>query len=322
MSVQDFLRKATLVHGDRYSYEKVEYKNNRQKILILCKIHGDFFQTPGNHLKGCGCPTCGNKRVSEHQKQINGVSTEEFIERSKIIHCNKYNYSDTVYENYIKKVFIGCPTHGSFSQSPADHLSGKSCKRCAADSLAERRRLSIEEFIKRASEIHADFYDYSKSKYEKSIKEIIIICPIHGEFFQTPHVHLRGCGCQLCASAVNVSEQRLLKLIKRNFPHEIIEYQARPDWLGRQSLDIYMPEHNIAIEYQGEQHFKPNRLFDKGGDFEKRIKLDKQKYQLCAKNKCELLYFSFTRYKDESCSIKPLIHDIETLFDSIIKTLK
>lgn len=57
-----FSQKAKVIHKDNYKYEKVKYKNNKTPVIITCKIHGDFSQTPQNHLRGQGCPVCGNKK--------------------------------------------------------------------------------------------------------------------------------------------------------------------------------------------------------------------------------------------------------------------
>ena len=54
-----FIEKAYKIHGDKYDYSKVKYKNNREKIIIICPIHGTFIQSPKNHLNGQGCPICG-----------------------------------------------------------------------------------------------------------------------------------------------------------------------------------------------------------------------------------------------------------------------
>ena len=61
--VEKFIEDAKKVHGDLYEYHKVEYINTKTDVCIVCKIHGDFWQTPSNHLKGQGCPYCsGNAK--------------------------------------------------------------------------------------------------------------------------------------------------------------------------------------------------------------------------------------------------------------------
>ena len=128
------------------------------------------------------------------------MTTEEFIEKAKEIHKNKYDYSKVEYVNTTTPVTIICPIHGEFQQRPTDHLKGYGCKRCAAIKANESRKLTTEEFIRRARKVHGDKYDYSKTNYVNNNTKVTIICPIHGEFYQLPYNHLRGKGCRKCNS--------------------------------------------------------------------------------------------------------------------------
>ena len=122
------------------------------------------------------------------------LTTEEFIDKAKKIHGNKYDYSKVEYINNHTKVCIICPKHGEFWQLPNNHLVGKGCDKCAR----ENNRLNKEEFIKKAKEIHGDKYDYSKVNYINERTKVCIICPEHGEFWQTPSSHLANKGCIKC----------------------------------------------------------------------------------------------------------------------------
>ena len=128
------------------------------------------------------------------------LSTEEWIQKAKEIHGDKYDYSKVEYCGAHTKVCIICPTHGEFWQTPAKHLSGKGCKKCGIERTNASNRLTTEEFIRRAKEIHGDKYDYSKTNYIDAKTKVTIICPIHGEFVQNPVSHLHGGhGCRICA---------------------------------------------------------------------------------------------------------------------------
>ena len=105
LTTGEFISKSKLIHGDKYDYSKVEYVNNHSKVCIICPEHGEFWQTPANHLKNRGCPICGG-----HQKS----STEEFIKRANKVHNNKYDYSKVDYKGLKKKVCIVCKEHGDF----------------------------------------------------------------------------------------------------------------------------------------------------------------------------------------------------------------
>ena len=100
-----FIEKARKVHGNKYDYSKVEYHNNHEKVCIICPEHGEFWQTPKNHLKGCNCPKCSN---------VYKMSNEEWIEKAREIHGDKYDYSKTHYISNKLKVKIICPKHGEF----------------------------------------------------------------------------------------------------------------------------------------------------------------------------------------------------------------
>lgn len=118
-----FLIKAREVHGDKYSYEKVEYKDTSTKIEIVCPVHGSFFQLPGSHLIGCGCRECS---ITKTRK-----TKEQFVEEANTIHNNKYNYDLVEYVNSSTPVKIICPIHGVFEQTPEKHICYKhGCPKC------------------------------------------------------------------------------------------------------------------------------------------------------------------------------------------------
>ena len=117
-----FIEKAKAVHGNKYDYSKVDYKTAKTKVEIICPKHGSFFQKPNDHLSRKGCIECG--------KEIKSLTTETFVEKAKLIHENKYDYSKVNYKNNKTKVEIICPKHGSFFQKPNDHLLNHGCPIC------------------------------------------------------------------------------------------------------------------------------------------------------------------------------------------------
>jgi hypothetical protein len=119
----NFLTRARLVHGDRFHYENVTYLNKRTKITIICPIHGDFAQTPADHLRGYGCGKCANK----HQ------TTVDFIVKAERLHGKRYSYEMTDYRTSKEKVKIICRKHGVFEQRPNQHLNGDGCPECGRE---------------------------------------------------------------------------------------------------------------------------------------------------------------------------------------------
>ena len=283
LSTKDFIEKAKEIHGDKYDYSKVEYVNSQTKVCIICPKHGEFWQTPLNHLKGKGCPDCyGNKKLTY------GI----FIEKAKKVHGDKYDYSKVVYKNVDKKVCIICPEHGEFWQTPYKHITRKQgCPICGG-----RTRLNKDIFIEKARKVHGNKYDYSKVDYINNSTKVCIICPEHGEFWQTPNKHFgkQMQGCPHCASSI--IEKKCNSFFTDN--NILFEQHKKFGWLGQQHLDFYIPEYNFAIECQGEQHYKPVDFANKGEEwakmkFEQIKNNDKKKSILCEENNVKLYYIKY-----------------------------
>jgi hypothetical protein len=193
-TLEEFIENAMLIHEDKYDYSKVDYESCDTKIIIICKIHGYFEQTPHNHLVGQGCPKCGIILAANKNRK----TLEEFIEKSIVVHGDKYDYSNVEYKCSNEKVIIICKIHGKFEKIPHSHLMGQGCTNCSCINSAEKRKTTLEEFIDRSNIKHNNIYDYSKSIYINGATKIKIICKIHGDFEQVPDSHLAGNGCKKC----------------------------------------------------------------------------------------------------------------------------
>lgn len=126
------------------------------------------------------------------------ITTEEFINKSNLIHNFKYDYSNSIYVNSKKNLTISCTIHGNFNLTPNSHYSGTGCSKCRIEKFGYNKTLSEKHVINRMNKTHSFKYDYSKLIYKHIFKKVIIICPIHGEFLQTPHNHLNSQGCKKC----------------------------------------------------------------------------------------------------------------------------
>lgn len=186
LTTKEFVERARKVHGDRYGYDNVVYTGGKDKVMIRCFTHGDFEQTPCDHLSGYGCQKCAGKYRP---------TSEEFIERAREVHGGKYGYDKVIYNNNRTKVTLSCPEHGDFEQTAKDHLQGKGCAKCAGRAL-----LTTEEFIEKSVLIHGERYDYSNSRYVNNRTKILISCCTHGAFLQKPTHHLSGIGCPSCST--------------------------------------------------------------------------------------------------------------------------
>ena len=184
LTTQEFIDRARAVHGDVYDYSLVEYQSARENVSIYCHEHGEFKQSPDSHLQGNGCSICSGKK--KH-------TTHSFIEKAKSTHGNKrYDYSKVVYTNSKTKVIVLCNSHGSFTQNPNDHIN-YGCPYCSG------KKTHINDFVKQAKSIHVLKYDYLKVEYVNARTKVVITCPEHGDFTQTPSNHLSGVGCPGCA---------------------------------------------------------------------------------------------------------------------------
>jgi hypothetical protein len=190
-NTKNFIEKAIKIHGNRYDYSKVEYIKSNEKITVICKEHGEFKQVASSHLVGYGCKKCKIYKIK--------FTTNEFIIESKKIHKEKYDYSLVEYKGCKQKIKIICKNHGIFEQIPKSHLYGMGCRKCGQELTGKKNGSSYEEFINRSKEIYEDKYDYSKVKYLNATTKVIIICKEHGEFTQIPMSHLRKMkGCKKC----------------------------------------------------------------------------------------------------------------------------
>ena len=287
-TTEQFIEDARKVHGNKYNYDKVKYKNNKTKIIITCPEHGDFLQTPNKHLIGRGCPKCCNE-----QKHFHGLKTkDQFIEEANKVHNNFYDYSKTEYYNNKTKIEIICPIHGSFWQTPNAHLRGQGCMECGRIKTTNSLHQTQEEFISKAKIIHNDRYDYSKVNYVCSTDKVIIVCKEHGEFLQSPANHLQGQGCPKC---IMKNQSRIYEFLKTTFPNLKWEWEASPSWLYPQRFDIYNEKYNLAVEYNGQQHYIPVEKFGGIVRFEEYIKQDQLKQQKCKENNCNLYIIKFDK---------------------------
>jgi len=240
LNSEEFIRKAIEVHGNKYIYNKVEYVNNRTKVIIICPTHGDFYQQPDSHLQKRGCPKC----KGDKNKERCSLGKTGFIEKAKLIHGDDtYNYDSVIYNNNKTKVIIECKIHGSFYQTPDSHLSGSGCNKCGDERSGTLRSMSYDYFITKSREAHGDKYDYSKVVIDSSNRNVTIVCPIHGEFTQNYITHSAGAGCWECKS--DKARSTLSEFIKKaNKVHGSKYCYEKSVYLGSpKKLTITCPTH-------------------------------------------------------------------------------
>ena len=260
-SNEEYIEKVKRVHGDKYDYSLVEHHHWDSKIKIICAEHGVFEQRSGSHLCGNGCPKCGRLAAAEQRR----FTMDKFIEKSKQIHGDKYDYSLVDYIDRHEKVKIICAQHGVFEQTPIAHFNSSGCSKCASEKVSDTQRFSKETFIEKAMNKHGNKYDYSETDYKKSRSKLKINCPKHGVFEQVANSHLLGRGCPTCAGLRSKQEMEICDFLTLNNVGYIVSdrTQIRP-----MELDIYIQELNMGIEYHG-LYYHSDKFVGKNYHFEK-----------------------------------------------------
>lgn len=298
------LAKIKKIHKDKnWSYELFHYESMQTKVCIICHDtdkhgveHGPFWMTPGNFLKGHGCWRCtGNKKKTQAQfiaelEEIYGVGT--------------YNYDKLIYINTDSPVTVICPKHGEFTVTAKRLLQGFGCAKCAKEVVQME---SLEDFKRCTMEIHGDKYDYDGIKgYKDNKTKMPIRCKEHNFVFKMDAIHhvIRKQGCPKCRqSHMERETEAILRRMGVRY-----EYEKKFEWLGGLSLDFYLPECNVAIECQGEQHYRPIKHFGGEQKFRKQVRNDNLKKRLCTENKVCLYCVPY--YKDMKTVIEEILSEI------------
>lgn len=285
-NTESFIQKAKEIHGDKYDYSKAEYIGSQTKICVICSKHGEFWQRPADHLRGCGCWKCGGKKNQSTRPK----TTDEFIIEARQVHGDKYDYSKVVYKGAFKKVCIICLEHGEFWQVPIQHLQGHGCPKCGKIKRRQNTRKNTEWFIQKAKEIHGDKYNYSGTKYIHSMSGVCITCPIHGDFWMPPHRHLQGHGCPKCGGNEKLTTEDFIKKSRQvhgdRYDYSKVEYKG-----NFEKVCIICPKHGEFWQYanqhmqgRGCPHCRQSSLEKEIRDF-----LDEEKIEYVAQKRAKWL---------------------------------
>ena len=166
-------------------------------------------------------------------------TTQEFIDRARAIHGDKYGYAFSVYQSAHTKVFIHCPEHGVFEQTPTNHLKGQGCSGCSGNT-----KHSNESFIEKAKEVHGHKYDYSMVEYVNAATKVKIVCPEHGVFEQTPAAHLHGAGCPECVGLKKHTNESFIEKAKavhgHKYDYSLVKYTG-----NKNKVTVFCYEHGV-----------------------------------------------------------------------------
>jgi len=235
LSTDDFVKKSIKIHGNKYDYSKVKYKNSISKVIIICKEHGEFDQNPNKHLSGRGCPYCAGNKIPDYSF---------IIKKSSETHNNKYRYAGI----NGSALNIICQNHGEFKQKYHLHIKGHGCPKCGIDTIKNKSRMSLNDFVNKSKKIHGNKYDYSKALYQNSKSKITIICKEHGEFKQSASDHMCGHGCMKCSILDSDPILEIQEFLKsNNIKYILNDRKSIPPY----EIDILVPSKNLGIEFHG-----------------------------------------------------------------------
>lgn len=273
-----------------------EYKGANEKITIKCTSCGyEWKAIPRVVINSkCGCPKCGV------QKSKFDKARESFI-----LKLDKARYELIEYNGF-QDVVVKCKQCGNLRHTTASNILRFGCKHCASVKQNEPRKLTTQEFINRAREVHGDRYDYSKTKYISWNTPVCIICSKHGEFWQKAGKHLSGHGCQKCRESRGEELVRLA-LEESDIPFE----QEKHFQLYKKVLvDFYINFNNkqYIIEVNGEQHYMPVDYFGGQLHYDEQVKRDQALSDYCKENNIKLFIIKYDENKLER--IQAIINEI------------
>jgi len=258
------LKRFNEIHNNFYDYSLFnEYINNRQKIKIICPIHGEFKQPVKSHLK-YGCIKCGINKRSNSKIKKNKNKKESIINKFNTIHHNFYNYSISDFNNLKNtkyKINIICPNHGKFNQKIYYHLKGKGCPICKNNRLSSFFRSSTDDVVKKFNIIHNNKYKYPyiEHDYKNNLCKIRIVCPEHGEFLQQSKSHLNGNGCPKCYNqklSDRLTKDNKYFINKSNIVHNNYYDYSLVNYINsRKKVSIICPKHG-KFEQQPYVHLR------------------------------------------------------------------
>lgn len=276
------------IHNDRYNYIIDKYScNKREKAILIDKLTGDRFEyVLTRHLKGM---------------RPNKVTLNLFLYKSKKIHGNRYDYSLIKEVNGNSDfVDIICKEHGVFNQNVSNHMNLKQgCPYCCVSAP-----IDVDIIIERFEKTHSGRYDYSLVKLDNKEYMVDIICEEHGVFTQNAHKHISGHGCPEC-SWISKGEEYIKEYLDE-FGIKYIRQHGFDDcrYINKLSFDFYLPELNTCIEFDGEQHFKPNERFGGEEGFRLCLERDRCKNEWCVENDVKLIRIRYDQMSDIKDIIK------------------
>lgn len=269
-NTEDFITRSTIIHNNKYDYSKVEYDGNKKKVSIICPAHGEFTQTPNNHLNGAGCWKCGvDYRINEKRS-----NSEDFIKKAIKTHNNKYDYSLVDYHNNHQKISILCPIHGMFDQTPGNHLQSAGCPKCS--SIESKSEIKIKSILE---ELRVDFTQKDRNLIKPF--EVDFVLPEYkiGIEFNGIYYHSENSGGKGKKYHLNKTERceevgyQLLHIFENEYvqKYDILKFKIR-SLLGKNKYKIFARK-CVVREITSQVKRKFNKKYHIQGDSQSCVNL-------------------------------------------------
>jgi hypothetical protein len=259
---KEFKRRGRIIHGKKYIDRYVKYVDSDTKVDVKCRKHGIFKIMPCHYINGHGCAKCAGNKISNN---------EEFEQKSKLKHGNRYDYTKVDYTGNNKKIKITCYKHGTFEMTPHAHLGGQGCPKCGIESRIKLQSKTNKQFklevIKKWGNVHG--YDYIN--YKNNTTKVNIECFKHGIFEITPKNYLNGHSCPKCISRISKPEIEFLDYLKIPDTKE-----NRQKYIKPYKIDGYDDKTNTIYEFLGDYwHGNPKKFNGKNIHPKRKISYNK-----------------------------------------------
>jgi hypothetical protein len=251
--IKDFIENVNkLYKKDLYDYSHIDYVDRKTKISPFCNKHKKFFsKTPMKMLQGHGCPDCGREKQNKSRRK-----TQEQFLREILAIDSPYDFSKFIYSGHGVQSVVICEKHGEWSTTPASLLKNKGCLYCANENRNNKKVENAKmKFFTNMKKIFPE-YDFSQFNYYRKSTHGTVVCPDHGSWETSPTLLVNSRGCPTCNKSKGERRvQNYLDLI-------LCSYETQKRFINCKNerelpIDFFIPDYNMLIEYQGEQHYKP-----------------------------------------------------------------
>jgi very-short-patch-repair endonuclease len=290
-----FISESIKLHGNVYTYDYTNYINNKTKVIVTCKLHGNFETSPNHHLSKIrkhGCPKCG--RIKRGKKIR--ITFDEFINRIPKVLKKFRLYKSTFFKLDKPMLFKCLKCNTKFLRKPTTmlKLNDTQCPECYIEYRRDLYRSNTADFIAKAIAVHGDKYDYTWVNYIDQYTDIEIFCNSCKKMFkQKPAVHLAGSGCKRCRKTTG--EHKVSDFLIENKIDFVEQYKITEEH-NRFRFDFYIPSINTLIEYDGHLHFIAVDFFGGEKTLQKQKRRDKLKNQLAKKHNYKLIRINYKSF--------------------------